>query len=235
MSVSLTVSDAVTVLDLGEDENRFTPAWMTDVEEALDEVVAKAPTALVTTAEGRFFSNGLDLEWLGAHLEEYDAYLTRVQNLLARFLLLPVPTVAAIPGHAFGMGAALALAHDARLMRADRGYFCFPEIDLGLSFTPGMLALIRATLPANTALEATTTGRRYDAESATAAGIVAATAGIEELRTRAVDHMQPLTGKDAATLGGIKQAIHADVAARLTGRRAGLEGAADLKEDSQWH
>lgn len=216
MTISLTKEGDVTVLDIGEDENRFSPSWMTDVELALEEVETKAPTALVTTASGRFFSNGLDLEWLGANLEKYDAYLARVQALLARFLVLPVPTVAAMPGHAFGMGAALALTHDTRLMRADRGYFCFPEVDLGLPFTPGMLALIRATLSPGTALEATTTGRRYDGESARAAGIVEATAGVEELRSRAVERMETLTAKDPATLGGIKQALHADVVALLT-------------------
>lgn len=216
MTVSLTTKGEVTVLDLGDHENRFSPAWLADVEQALEEVEAKAPTALVTIASGRFFSNGLDLEWLGAHLEEYDAYLARVQVLLARFLVLPVPTLAAMPGHAFGMGAALALAHDSRVMRADRGYFCFPEVDLGMPFTPGMLALVKATLPARTALEATSTGRRYDGESARSAGIVEETFAIEELETRAVDRMQSLAAKDPATLGGIKQALHADVVAFLT-------------------
>ncbi|UMG94125.1 enoyl-CoA hydratase-related protein [Nocardioides sp. TF02-7] len=136
MPVTLHRSDDVTVLDLGDDQNRMSPDWLYLVGEALDEVVASAPGALVTTASGRFFSNGLDLEWLGGHLDEYDAYLGRVQRLMARFLTLPVPTLAALPGHAFGMGAVLALTHDTRTMRTDRGYFCFPEIDLGLQFTP---------------------------------------------------------------------------------------------------
>lgn len=215
MTVSLSTLGSVHVLDLGDDENRFSPWWLTDVEEALDEVVAKAPTALLTRASGRFFSNGLDLEWLGSHLEEYDAYLARVQALLARFLTLPVATLAAIPGHAFGMGAALALAHDRRLMRADRGYFCFPEVDLGVPFAPGMLALIRATLPAATVLEALTTGRRYDGPAARAAGIVHDVVALDDHGPAALAVLGPLAGKDPVVLGGIKEAIHADVVALL--------------------
>jgi Delta3-Delta2-enoyl-CoA isomerase len=55
----------------------------------------------------------------------------------------------------------LALAYDLAVMRADRGYFCLPEVVLGMPFTPGMNALIRARLPIAAAHEAMTTGRRY--------------------------------------------------------------------------
>lgn len=213
--VSLSRSGAVTVLDLGDDENRFSPSWLTAVEDALETVVATAPTALVTTASGRFFSNGLDLAWLGSHREEYPSYLVRVQALLARFLVLPTPTVAALPGHAFGMGAALALTHDSRIMRRDRGYFCFPEIDLGVPFTPGMLALVRATLPPATALEAITTGRRYGGADALTSGIVQQVAELEDLLDIAVSLLQPRADKDVATLGALKQEWHHDVSAAL--------------------
>ena len=36
------------------------------------------------------------------------------------------------------LGSMLAMAHDWRVMRADRGSFCFPEVDIRLAFTPGM-------------------------------------------------------------------------------------------------
>jgi enoyl-CoA hydratase/carnithine racemase len=37
----------------------------------------------------------------------------------------------------------LALAHDIRIMRDDRGFLCLPEVDLHMPFTPGMNAIIR--------------------------------------------------------------------------------------------
>ena len=91
---------------------------------------------MVTTATGKFFSNGLDLEWLGAHGEEMAGYIARVQALFARVLELPVVTVAALQGHTFAAGAMLALAHDYRVMRADRG-FVFPRSTSACRSPPG--------------------------------------------------------------------------------------------------
>jgi enoyl-CoA hydratase/carnithine racemase len=62
---------------------------------------------------------------------------------LGRLLCFPVPTIAAINGHAFAGGFMLAFAHDYRIMRTDRGFLCLPEIDLGMGLLPGMNAIIR--------------------------------------------------------------------------------------------
>src|SRR4051794_1589246 len=164
-----------------DDENRFHPDWLTEVEAALDEVErATGPRALITVGSGKFWSNGLDLDWLFSHGDEAVAYLDRVHALLARTLASPVVTVAALNGHAFAAGAMWSLAHDVRVMRADRGYFCLPEVDIDLPFAPGMSALIRSRLTPSVAHEAMTTGRRYGGERALAAGIVDAVAGADE-------------------------------------------------------
>lgn len=202
----------VFVLDLGADENRFHPDWIAAVHAALDEVEATdGPRALVTTASGKFFSNGLDLDWLGAHPNELDGYLTSVQTLLARYLTFPAPTVAAVSGHNFGAGAMLALANDFRVMRADRGYFCLPEVDLGMPFTTGMTALVLARLEKQTAHEAMTTGRRYGGTDAAAARIVDAVADEGKVLAAALELARPLTNKPASALGTIKAGMYAEV------------------------
>jgi len=48
---TLTNQDGVHVLHLGEDDNRFSLDWLTDVDKALDQVV-ESPAPLVTIAEG---------------------------------------------------------------------------------------------------------------------------------------------------------------------------------------
>lgn len=199
----------VFVLDLGDTENRFHPDWLTAVGAALDEVEqADGARALVTTATGKFFSNGLDLEWLSTHEEERGGYVAGVQDLLARVLALPLITVAAIQGHAFAAGAMLTLSHDVRVMRADRGFWCLPEVDIHIPFTPGMSALIQGRLAPRTAHEAMTTGRRYGGAEALEAGIVDHAVGEEAVRTTALEIAGALTGKAGDTLGTIKARMY---------------------------
>ena len=55
-------------------------------------------------------------------------------------------------------------------MRADRGYYCFPEVDIRIPFTPGMAALIQTKLTPGAAVTAMTTGRRYGGPGASGPG-----------------------------------------------------------------
>lgn len=203
-------------VDLGPDENRFSPDWMGAVGGFLKEIARSSePAVLVTTGSDRFYTNGLDLEWLGAHPDQMGTYVHQVQTLLNQVLTLPVPTVAAINGHAFGAGAMLALAHDYRAMRSDRGYFCLPEVDIHIPFTPGMAALIQAKLSPRAARDTMTTGRRFGGAEAVAAGIVDVAAGLEELPAAAVALVDHLAGKDRDTLGKIKATMYAEVSRAL--------------------
>lgn len=205
-----------------DDENRFHPDWLAAVEAALDEVEAETgPRALVTAGSGKFWSNGLDLDWLQSNADQAAAYLDRVNALLARTLATPVVTVAALNGHTFAAGAMWALAQDLRVMRADRGFFCLPEVDIGLPFAPGMSALIRARLTPATAHEAMTTGRRYGGEQALAVGIVEAVAAENQVLTAAVDLARPLAGKSNPVRGQIKEALYAEALAALRTPAAG--------------
>lgn len=163
----------VFVLDLGDGENRIDSDWVAAAETALKEMEeAEGPRALVTTGTGKFYSNGLDLDWLSAHDDERHDFTVRVHELFARLLCLPVITVAAVQGHAFGAGAIFSLAHDFRVMRADRGYWCLPEAHMGMPFPRGMAALVQARLTPHIAQEAMLTSRRYGGPEAEAAHIV---------------------------------------------------------------
>jgi enoyl-CoA hydratase/carnithine racemase len=216
VGLSLSYEDKIAVLDLGDDENRFSPGFLDEMDARLDEVVGAGAQGLVTTADGKFYSNGLDLDWLAANGEQTQWYVGRVQAMLARILTLPVPTAAALVGHAFGAGAMLALAHDFRVMRADRGFFCFPEADIRIPFTPGMAALIQAKLTPQAAVASMTTGRRFGGGDAASLGIVDAVAAEGAVTSAAVEVLRPLDGKDPGTLGAIKQTMFGPALRALT-------------------
>jgi enoyl-CoA hydratase/carnithine racemase len=207
----------VTVLRMLAGENRFNPDTLGAIETALDELErSEQPGALVITGEGKFFSNGLDLEWMGsAPPGGAEDVLRRVHALFARLLVFPTATVAAINGHAFAAGAMLALACDARVMREDRGYVCLPEADIGLPFTPGMTALLKARLSAASAHEAMLTARRYTAPEALAAGIIDVAVPSGQVLETAVERAAALVGKPRATIAAIKRGLYGDAVAAL--------------------
>jgi Delta3-Delta2-enoyl-CoA isomerase len=216
MAITVDHHDQIAVLNLGDDENRFSPEFLDQFDAHLDDAVRDGVQGLVTTATGKFYSNGLDLDWLAAHGDQTQWYVGRVQALLARVLTLPIPTAAALNGHSFGAAAMLAMAHDFRVMRADRGYFCFPEVDIRIPFTPGMAALIQAKLTPQAAVSAMTTGSRFGGPDAAAIGIVDATAEEDTVLGTAINTLAPLGAKDPGTLGAIKNTMFAGAVTALT-------------------
>jgi enoyl-CoA hydratase/carnithine racemase len=215
VSITVTYTDKIAVLNLGDDENRFSLGFLDEVNGHLDDIASSDASGLVTTGTGKFYSNGLDLDWLMAHGDQMQFYVGRVQALLARMLTLSMPTAAALNGHAFGAGAMLAMAHDYRVMRVDRGFFCFPEVDIRIPFTPGMAALIQAKLTPAAAVASMTTGRRFGGADALQFAIVDATAAEDAVTDAAVGLLAPLGGKDAITLGAIKNTMYGPAVAAL--------------------
>jgi enoyl-CoA hydratase/carnithine racemase len=203
---------SVWILRMRDGENRFNAGSVTAINEALDQAgSADGPCALVTTGDGKFYSNGLDLDWLAAAGQDATGFLGDVHRLLGRVIGFPAVTVAAVNGHAFAAGAMLATAHDFVIMREDRGYWCLPEADLGLPLTAEMFAVIEAKLPRRAAHEAIVTGRRYDARQAQAAGIVHWTASENEVLTAAVKLARELAAKDRAVLAEHKRLLYGEV------------------------
>ncbi|MBT2232279.1 enoyl-CoA hydratase-related protein [Nonomuraea sp. NEAU-A123] len=208
--------DDVFILDLGDGENRFHPDWIAAVDAALDEVEkADGPRALVTAATGKFYSTGLDLDWYFAHPDQHQDYVISVHALFARLLSLPVATVAALQGHTFAAAAMFSLAHDFRVMRADRGFWCLPEASINIPFTPGMSALIQSRLTPQTAHEAMLTARRYGGHEAVAAGIVDHAVDENAVRTTAVELARAQAAKAGDTLATIRTRMYAPVLAAL--------------------
>jgi enoyl-CoA hydratase/carnithine racemase len=206
--IDVTRLDGVSVLRMTDGENRLNGPFVRALAAALDDA-ADPGGPVVLTGTGKFFCYGLDLDWLGAAPPDEARQMFRsLYGVLARLLRFPGATVAAVNGHAFGAGAILATAADYRVQRADRGYFCFPEVDLGLSMSDEFDAVLRAKLPTGSVLQALLTGRRYGGEAAQAAGFVDAVATEEALVDTAVGLVRDLVGKTPATVAAIKAQQH---------------------------
>jgi enoyl-CoA hydratase/carnithine racemase len=202
----------VFVLRMQDGENKLNRPFLDELNARLDEVEhSEGPAALVTTGAERFYSTGLDLGWLatqqGPAIREF---LTDLHALLARLLTFPMATVAALNGHAFAAGLFIALSHDFRVMREDKGFVCLPEIDLamGQPLTPGFYAVLDARLPRSTSHEMLMTGRRYNAPEALDRKLVTSIAAEGDVLSRAVELAQGLASKHRATFGALKEGLY---------------------------
>jgi Delta3-Delta2-enoyl-CoA isomerase len=215
--LTLTSDGELFVINFGDDLNTTDHAWVAGMNSLLDEVAAvEGPKVLITTGAGKHYSNGLDVDWMaGKSSEEVISYVNSVELVLGRILTFPAPTVAAVNGHAFGAGAFSVLAHDHAVMRDDRGFVCWPEVHLGMGFSPGLLAMIKGLLSPAAARETIVTGRRYAAAEAVAAGFVDRSVALDDLMGAAADLGLPHAATAEGSVGVIKKQLHADVTAAL--------------------
>jgi enoyl-CoA hydratase/carnithine racemase len=123
-------------------------------------------------------------------------------------MAFPVPTVAAMNGHAFAAGAMLALAHDYRVMRADRGFFCLPEVDIKIPLAPGMNSLIRCRMSPAVFRDTVLTGKRIGGMEARTTGIVDEAVPLDQVQRKAVEIAAGLAAKDRGIYRTIKREMY---------------------------
>ncbi|XP_074615950.1 uncharacterized protein LOC141875547 [Acropora palmata] len=189
-SIEVSYQENYAILYMKSGENRLNLNFLKELNATLDDIERNKDVAfMITTGEGKFYSNGLDLDLLrNAPIDEVKTTLKGFSELLLRLLTLPFPTIAALNGHAFAGGALIALAHDYRVMRTKQGWFSINEIHLGLNLGKAQVSLIREKVKDSKALaDVVLMGKRFVAEEALAGGIVHKICPLGELLVTAVE------------------------------------------------
>ncbi|MDO9211522.1 MAG: enoyl-CoA hydratase/isomerase family protein [Deltaproteobacteria bacterium] len=215
--VEFILDEKVAVVSLNDGENRFNPEFLEAFLRVLDtiEQETEARTLVVRATDEKIFCNGIDLNWIAPLLksgekEPIKAFLFKLNDLFKRILLYPMPTIAAITGHAFAGGAILACAFDFRFMRTDRGFFCFPEVDLNIPFLPGMIALIKKAIPMYKFEEMQYTGKRLTGQECEAHHIVMKACHINDLMNEALAFAKTLD-KQRMIIRQMKKRLYKDI------------------------
>lgn len=196
--ITLDREDDVFVLTMEAGENRWNTNFVRAFDARLDEVLAsEGPAALVTaSSDPKFFSNGLDIDWRRGEGDgdggDKSVFGPEFFALMGKLITFPVPTVCAVNGHGFGAGFMMALSHDVRLMREDRGYLCANEIQIGMSIPDAELTLFRHKMSGSAFFDTVQLARRWTGPDAKAAGFVRDVAPAETLFELAMVHAKQL-------------------------------------------
>lgn len=216
-TMNLAVNDGIHVLTLcnNDNENTFTLEVLHEYLAAFD-VVESYPenTALLICCEhAKTFSTGINLAWLMEQTADgQKAFVKTLEVVLYRLAMLSVPTVVSINGNAYAGGAILASAADFRIMRSDRGRFCFPEVNILIPFTPMMSDIINL-LPNKHALKhMALTGKASTGEECKALDIVDDIYPADELQGAAFALAKTLGEKDRGTYTTIRNTLRPDIA-----------------------
>jgi enoyl-CoA hydratase/carnithine racemase len=220
--IKLEKKESIYFLTMDAEENRWNTTFVREIAKALD-VIEKdeGPGALITASTNqKFFSNGLDLEWMQAP-ENYpeggdrEVFGEEFMYLMGRFITLPIPTVCAINGHSFGAGFMFALSHDVRIMREDRGFLCANEMQLGLPIPRPELALFKHKIPANAFFETVQLSKRWTGSDALETGIVQEVSSFEKLPEVALIKAQELAplANNRKNFGHQKEMLYGENAA----------------------
>lgn len=217
-TMELKKEGSVYILSLvnGAKANTFTEDIIAEYHSVLDELEASTGNTalLITSTDPKFWSNGIDLEWIMTKPANYFVqFAFLLDRLYLRFALLNMPTVGCLTGHAYAGAAVLATTLDFRLMRADRGFFCFPEIDIKIPFSPVMQQVLKL-LPDHQALtELVLTGKRVGGEEAMKMKIVSGIYPVEELFPKSLELAKFLAQKDRKTYTKLKRDMRANLVA----------------------
>lgn len=153
--------------------NAMGPAFFDDLNVALDRAEREKPKALVLAGREGFFSPGLNVKVLPTlPPAELTRTLQSFGHTLLRVWTFPVPTVAAVTGHAVAGGLFLALACDRRVMARGPFRLHANEHAIGLPLPTWAQVITESVVRGPTYVQLMLHARAYDVDEALAVRLV---------------------------------------------------------------
>lgn len=198
----------VLTLTNGSTGNTLNDAVIEEYLAVFDEIEASSDNAslIITSNDPKTFSTGIDLPWL-MQQSDFMGFIQRLENFLIRLGLLNLPVIAAINGNAYAGGALIATACDFRIMRADRGRFCYSELNVKLPFTPGLMETVNLLPCRDAVIELCLTANAWGGDYCLQRRIINQTATAENLMQDAMALATELACKDRSTYRQIKHGL----------------------------
>ncbi len=225
MPINIDAKKEITVLSMENGaENAFTLEMIEQFNKVLDEIETDDTVrgVVVTGAAGRFFSSGMDIQYVSKlEAEEVKTFFKALFTFFHRSFIFPKPMIAAINGHVVASALAFSMCLDYRIMRKDKAVCTFPEIDVTIVPPSGCLGMVKYVIGDRLTDLAFISGRKFDGPAALAAGMVDELAGENAVIDRAVEV--------AAELGAKKPRLFAEYKKRFRGETADCMLKSDLQ------
>lgn len=168
------------------------------------------------TGTGSVFCAGLDLKAVpGYDAAEQAALIMAINRMFGRLYGFPVPTVAAVNGHAIAGGLILALACDWRVAVDTDCLVGLTEVRVGVPFPVAPREIVRAELSPNAARRLILTGRNLESTAAVALGVLDETCARERLAARAAEIAADMASAPRASFTKLKRQLREDALARI--------------------
>jgi methylglutaconyl-CoA hydratase len=210
--------DIVTItLNRSERRNALTPQMMDELMATFDSLANRNSGVLILTGRGPAFCAGLDLEHLQALLKDttpqHNVDAERIAVLLRRLYDLPLPTIAAVNGHAIAGGMGLATVCDFTLA-VPEAKFGYTEARIG--FIPAIVStFLTLQVGEKLARDLLLTARLITAEEAQQMGLVNEVVRDSGLMERAVRLARLLLKNSPESLRATKKLLSAHVKDQL--------------------
>ena len=199
--------------------NAMSLRFFSALNAALDAAQRDEPRALLITGRPGVFSAGLDLKLLPTlPTEQLQDTLRAFGRTMLRVFTFPIPTVAAVSGHAIAGGAMLMFACDLRHAADGPFRIHLNEVAIGLALPTWAIALAQAAVPPRWHTEAILHARLYSPAEALTREIVDRVAPPERLLEVARAAAAPLRTLDPKAYATAK-ARHREPAVRWASER----------------
>ena len=190
--------------------NALSPAVLTDLNAALDEVAADQDVyALIITGAGeKSFVAGADIaEMKDKSVEEAAEYGKFGNAVFRKIETFRCPVIAAVNGFALGGGCELAMSCDIRVA-SENAVFGQPEVGLGITPGFGGTQRLARLVGAGIAKEMIYTARNIKAQRAAEIGLVNKVVAAEELSATVMKMAQGIAKNAPIAVAYAKKAIN---------------------------
>lgn len=203
--------------DRSERRNALTPEMIDELLATLDSLASRKSGVLILTGRGPAFCAGLDLEHLqslmGKTRTQHNEDAERMAHLLRRLYDLPLPTIAAVNGHAIAGGMGLATVCDFTLS-VPEAKFGYTEARIG--FVPAIVsAFLILQVGEKKARDLLLTARLIKAEEALEMGLVNEVVRETSLMERAWQLARQLLKNSPVSMRATKELLSVQVKERL--------------------